>query len=328
MSDNRCENCQKTFDKCRDDMAFVQAYYQGLEEMKTLLTRERDEAHARVAELEKELSVTNDIYTDEHEERGMYQSRCADLEAHAATLTGLANQYKAERNSLEETCRMHSARVVELEKRIEEQKAGCATLHAECERLGKEVVYQRKLYEEAIDNKPPARRDVESDHYYNAAFDGVDYGKVAYERFRELPATPKDAAPWDRLKGAERNEWRAIVEPVVERARAEKSRAPIDADDETIERFAVIVGENGGESLSSAEMERIAKAVIASITDTTKPTKPARAVEEPEARLEVKQTKWVCVEEGRAEAMREAWQKAISNGDNARVIFADGSQES
>ena len=116
MSDNRCENCQKTFDKCRDDMAFVQAYYQGLEGMKTLLTRERDEAHARVAELEKELSVTNDIYTDEHEERGMYQSRCADLEAHAATLTGLANQYKAERNSLEETCRMHSARVIELEK--------------------------------------------------------------------------------------------------------------------------------------------------------------------------------------------------------------------
>lgn len=138
-----------------------------------------------------------------------------------------------------------------------------------------EVVYQRKLYEAAIDNKPPARREVESGHYYNAAFDGVDYGKVAYERFRELPATPKDAASWDRLKGAERNEWRAIVEPVVERVRAEKSRPSIVADDETIERFAVIVGENGGESLSSAEMERITKAVIASITDTTKPTKPA-----------------------------------------------------
>ena len=235
------------------------------------------------------IALTRNVLHSSNEAKA---SRIAELEAHAATLTGLASQYKADRDSLEETRRMHSARVIELEKQL------------------------------------PARRDVESDHYYNAAFDGVDYGKVAYERFRELPATPKDAAPWDRLKGAERNEWRAIVEPVVERVRAEKSRPSIVADNETIERFAVIVGENGGESLSSAEMERIAKAVIETITDTTKPTKPAMAVEEPEARLEVKQTKWVCVEEGRAEAMREAWQKAISNGDNARVIFADGSQES
>ena len=233
MNENKCENCQKTFDKCRDDMAFVQTYCQGLEGMKTLLTRKRDEACVRIAELEKELSVTNDIYTDEREERGMYQARCAELEAHAATLTALASQYKADRDSLEETCRMHSARVIELEKQRD------------------------KLY-----SRP----------------DAVDALKQAIEKIGEdlLDSGHNGPSPFITKWGA----------------------------------------------------KRVIEELIASITDTTKPTKPAMAVEEPEARLEVKQTKWVCVEEGRAEAMREAWQKAISNGDNARVIFADGSQES
>ena len=40
----------------KSDLEFVQAYITALEGMKKLLTRERDEARARVADLEKQLA--------------------------------------------------------------------------------------------------------------------------------------------------------------------------------------------------------------------------------------------------------------------------------
>ena len=39
---------------------------------------------ARISELETELRVTNDVYADEREERGMYQARCVELEKQLA----------------------------------------------------------------------------------------------------------------------------------------------------------------------------------------------------------------------------------------------------
>jgi hypothetical protein len=69
------------------DLEFVRAYCAGLEGMKTLLTRERDEARERITVLEKELLITNNIYTDEREERGMYEARCAELEKRLAEAT-------------------------------------------------------------------------------------------------------------------------------------------------------------------------------------------------------------------------------------------------
>jgi hypothetical protein len=48
----------------------------------------------------------------------------------------------------------------------------------------------------------------------------------------------------------------------LEKQLAEATKVPVDASDASVERVAVIVGENGGDSLSSGEMERIAKAMI------------------------------------------------------------------
>jgi hypothetical protein len=55
-----CANCQKTFDKCRDDMVFVKAYCEALEGMKRLLTRERDDARSECAAKDKEIERLKD----------------------------------------------------------------------------------------------------------------------------------------------------------------------------------------------------------------------------------------------------------------------------
>lgn len=48
----------------------------------------------------------------------------------------------------------------------------------------------------------------------------------------------------------------------LEKKLTETTIVPVDASDASVERVAVVVGENGGDSLSSGEMERIAKAMI------------------------------------------------------------------
>lgn len=167
--------------------------------------------------------------------------RFADLEAHAATLSAQATQYLNERNHVEETCRMHSARVIDLEKRAGTDRADATRAILENGKLQSRIENLEKQLTAANDRiirDDMARREPETVQDYVDAVQVFGFAEMAYEAWRELPATQQPTKPWDKLSGPERNEWRAIMAPVVECVRAEKS---------------------------------------ASITDTTKPTKPARA---------------------------------------------------
>jgi len=260
-------------------------------EMARQATIERDEARKQVYELEKACTDHRDAHDAARNELRSHgtkpknlpgaiaflENKITELEAHTSTLTTLANQYKAERDSLEETCRMHSARVIELEKQrdssfaeteVERLKDKADNLLFDKLRAVERITELEKQLTAANASREPKTIQDHADTYQ------ASYAEMAYEAWQNLPATPKETKLWGMLKVHERNEWRAIVEPVVERVRAEKGRGAMVADKQTVERIAAIIGENGGESLNSAEMERIARAVIASITDTTKPTKP------------------------------------------------------
>ncbi len=54
---------------------------------------------------------------------------------------------------LAEKLARETAEVKRLQGVVRSQNAEIARLHAECERLDKEATYQRKLYEEALDNR-------------------------------------------------------------------------------------------------------------------------------------------------------------------------------
>lgn len=143
---SECQNCASLRDKFREDMGFVKTYCNGLEGMKALLTRERNEARADVAtrdklivELEGRIAKLEDVLdlvrrynvpTTEEALRDWFDAMRKKHEAVKseleATIEHGRKTIEAEMNArfaLERDLGAKNDRVTELEKRIMELTA-------------------------------------------------------------------------------------------------------------------------------------------------------------------------------------------------------------
>lgn len=144
------------------------------------------------------------------------------------------------------------------------------------------------------------------------------YAELAYEAWQNLPATPKETKLWGMLKGAERNEWRAIVGPVVERVRAETNEwAAAEGLRRVQEKLTY-------DDDPSGYFRGIIAAEIASITDTTKPTKPSQAIDNCEAYIEARM-EYRRIKGGTFAEMHTFWRDNVDDfRRDERLIAANG----
>lgn len=103
--------------------------------------------------------------------------------------------------------------------------------------------------------------------------------------------------------------------------------AAMNFTDEDRAQFAQLIGYDvrGFCDLPYVSEELSHRAQLAE--DDLNPSNPY-AHEQPEAYVEVKQQAWVRIAEGSESAMQEAWEAAIGEGKNARIVFANGSTAS
>lgn len=115
---------------------------------------------------------------------------------------------------------------------------------------------------------------------------GKDRGQVAYEAFKALPATPKDALEWHQIMQVERDEWAAIETAVLKAyptREVERANTPMNFEfyfgdlriPGNITR-AELRGmiEDSVKSQIEAHAERLERIAAPNITDPSKPTKP------------------------------------------------------